>query len=36
MIFFILSSGGPFVQQSGTICAFLDQGIMIYISVKLF
>ena len=27
-IFLIWSSGGPFVQRSGTICAILVEGIM--------
>ena len=31
-----LSFGGPFVQQSGTICAILVEGIMRNNSVKLF
>ena len=35
-IFLIWSSGGPFVQQSGTICAMLVEGIMRNNSVKLF
>ena len=35
-IFLIWSSGGPFVQRSGTICAILVEGIMRYNSVKLF
>ena len=35
-IFLSLSSGGPFVQQSGTICAILVEGIMMNNSVKLF
>ena len=30
-----ISSGGPFVQWRGTICAVLEQGIMRNISVKL-
>ena len=33
---FIWSSGGPIVQQSGTICAILVEGIMRNNSVKLF
>ena len=32
----IKSSGGPFVQWSGTICAILVEGIMENIHVKLF
>ena len=35
-IFFIWSSGGPFVQRSGTICAISVEGIMRNNSVKLF
>ena len=35
-IFLIWSSGGTFVQQSGTICAILVEGIMRNNSVKLF
>ena len=35
-IVLILSSGGPFVKQSGTICANLVEGIMRNNSVKLF
>ena len=35
-IFLIYSSGGPFVQQSGTICEILVEGIMRNNSVKLF
>ena len=35
-IFLILSSGGPVVCQSKTICAILVEGIMRYIYVKLF
>ena len=35
-IFLIWSSGGPYVQQSGTICAILVEGIMRNNSVKLF
>ena len=35
-IFLILSSGGPFVQQSRTICAVLLKGIMRNNSVKFF
>ena len=35
-IFLIWSSGGPFVQRSGNICAILVEGIMRNISVKLF
>ena len=34
--FLIWSSGSPFVQRSGTICAILVEGIMINNSVKLF
>ena len=34
--FLISSSGSPFVQRSGTICAILVEGIMINNSVKLF
>ena len=33
-IFLILSSGGPFVQQSGNICTILVDGIMRNNSVK--
>ena len=33
-IFLIWSSGGPFVQQNGTICAILKEGIMRNKSVK--
>ena len=33
-IFLIYSSGGPFVQQIGTICAILVEGSMRSISVK--
>ena len=33
---FIWSSGGPFVQLSGTICAILVEGIMRNNSEKLF
>ena len=33
-IFLIWSSGGPFVQQSGTICAIIVEGIMKNIHVK--
>ena len=32
----IWSSGGPFVQRSGTICAILFKGIIRNNSVKLF
>ena len=35
-IFLIWSSGGPFVQRSGTICAILVEGIKRNNSVKLF
>ena len=35
-IFIIWSSGGPFVQRSGTVCAILVEGIMRNNSVKLF
>ena len=35
-IFLIWSCGGPFVQQSGTICAILVEGIMRNNSVNLF
>ena len=35
-IFLIWSSGGPFVQRSGTICRILIEGIMRNNSVKLF
>ena len=35
-IFLIWSSSGPFVQQSGTICAILVEGIMRNNSVNLF
>ena len=35
-VFLICSSGSPFVQRSGTICAFLVEGIMRNNSVKLF
>ena len=35
-VFVIWSYGGPFVQQSGTICAILVEGIMRNNSVKLF
>ena len=35
-IFLIWSSGDHFVQQSGTICAILVEGIMSYNFVKLF
>ena len=35
-IFLISCSGGPFVQQSRTICAILVEGSMRNISVKLF
>ena len=35
-IFLIWSSGCPFVQRSGTICAILVEGIMRNNSVKLF
>ena len=35
-IFLIWSSGSPFVQQSGTICAILVKGIMMNNSMKLF
>ena len=34
--FSIFSFGGHFVQQRGTICAILIEGIMGNISVKLF
>ena len=34
--FLILSSGSPFVQRSGNICAILVEGIMRNNSVKLF
>ena len=34
--FLICSSGSPFVQRSGTICAILVEGIMRNNSVKLF
>ena len=34
--FLIWSSGGPFVQRSGTICAILVEGIMSNNSVTLF
>ena len=33
-IFLIWSSGGPYVQRSGTICAILVEGIMRNNSVK--
>ena len=33
---FIWSSGSPFVKQSGTICAILEEGILRNNSVKLF
>ena len=33
---FIWSSGNPFVQRSGTICAILVEGIKIKSSVNLF
>ena len=32
----IFSSGGHFVQQSGTVCKILVEGIMRNISVELF
>ena len=32
----LCSSGGHFVQQSRTMCAILEEGIMMNISVKLF
>ena len=35
-ILLIWSSGGPFVQQSGTICAILVEGIMRNNSMNLF
>ena len=35
-IFLIWSSGSPFVQRSGTICAILVEGLMRNNSVKLF
>ena len=35
-IFLIWTSGGPFVQRSGTICAILVEGIMRNNSLKLF
>ena len=35
-VFLIGSSGGPFVQWSGTICAILVEGIIRNNSVKLF
>ena len=35
-IFIIKSSGNPIVQQSGTICAILIEGIMRNNSVRLF
>ena len=35
-IFLIYSSGSPIVWQSRTICEILIEGIMRYISVKLF
>ena len=35
-IFLIWSSGGPFVQRSGTICAIYEEGIKRNNSVKLF
>ena len=35
-IFLILSSGGPFVQRSRTVCAILVEGIMRNNSVNLF
>ena len=35
-IFLIWSSGGPFVQRSGTICAIFVKGIMRNNSEKLF
>ena len=35
-IFLIWSSGGPFIQQSGTICAILVKGIMRNNSMNLF
>ena len=35
-IFLIWSSGGPYVQWSGTICAILVEGIMRHNSVNLF
>ena len=35
-VFLICSSGSPFVQRSGTICAILVEGIMRNNSVKLF
>ena len=35
-IFLFWSSGGPFVQQSGTICAIMIEGIMRNNSVILF
>ena len=35
-IFLIYSSGGPFVLQSRTICAILEEGIMGNIHMKLF
>ena len=35
-IFHIWSSGNPFVQRSGTICAILVEGIKIKNSVNLF
>ena len=35
-IFLIWSSGHPFVQHSGTICAIFEEGIKRNSSVKLF
>ena len=35
-IFSIFSSGGHFVQRGRTVCVILVEGIMRYISVKLF
>ena len=35
-VFLICSSGSSFVQQSGTICAIMVEGIMRNNSVKLF
>ena len=35
-VFVIWSSGSPFVQQSGTICVILEEGIIRNNSVKLF
>ena len=35
-LFLMWSSGGPFVEQGGTICAILVAGIMRNNSVKLF